>query len=222
MATHPHEDHIGGLSAVLNAVPADVVLSPVAEWDGSPFFYMKKYADRQGAPVTVPYEGDVFDLGGASVTILHCWPEAWDVNDMSIVLRIDYGETSFLFTGDAEYTSEYMMIDSGAPLRADVLKVGHHGSDTSSTREFLECVSPRYAVISCKAGNQYGHPHASVLDRLRSVGAEVLRTDISGTVILRSDGERISIYLTGTSAGGQAPAQTDPPPPGSGEDAEND
>ena len=127
--------------------------------------------------------------------MLHCWPDAVGygrTNDASIVLRIDYGKTSFLFTGDAEDWSEYMMIDAGAELRADVLKVGHHGSRTSSTAEFLEAVSPALAVISVGKDNGYGHPAAEVLDRLEAAGALVLRTDELGTIILTSDGETVS------------------------------
>ena len=123
--------------------------------------------------------------------VLHCWPEAWETNDMSIVLRVDYGDTSFLFTGDAEYMSEYMMLDSGWELKADVLKVGHHGSDTSSTQEFIDAVQPDYAVISCGKNNPYGHPAEEVLERLKE--CTVLRTDELGTVIMLSDGENIWI-----------------------------
>lgn len=192
VATHPHEDHIGGLPAVLNAVPVDLILSPTESWDSDRFRDIEKYADAQGAPIIVPDEGDTLHLGEATITILHCWFDAWTTNDMSIVLRIDYGTTSFIFTGDAEYTSEYMMIDSGLPLAADVLKVGHHGSTTSSTTEFLEAVHPKYAVISCGKYNGYGHPHQETLDSLKALGTEVYRTDLQGTIICRSDGETIS------------------------------
>ena len=192
IASHPHEDHIGGLPAVLNAVPVDLILSPTDEWDSERFRDIEKYADAQGAPIIVPEEGDTLHLGGATVTILHSWFDAWTTNDMSIVLRIDYGTTSFIFTGDAEYTSEYMMIDSGLPLAADVLKVGHHGSATSSSTEFLEAVHPKYAVISCGHYNGYGHPHQETLDSLKAFDVNVFRTDLQGTIICRSDGENIS------------------------------
>ena len=190
VATHPHEDHVGGLPGALNAVPVDAVWSPVTEWDGSSFRALLRYAELQGAPVVVPDEGDRLSLGGAVVTVLHCWPDAWDVNDMSIVLRVDYGAVSFLFTGDAEAMSEYMMIDAGVPLRADVLKVGHHGSRSSTTAEFVGAVRPSRAVISCGAGNRYGHPHPEVLEAL--AGVPVLRTDGLGTIVFRSDGVGLS------------------------------
>ena len=125
-----------------------------------------------------------------------CWPEAIDagrINDASIVLRIDYGQTSFLFTGDAEDWSEYMMIDAGVNLKADVLKVAHHGSRFSSTMEFLNAVQPEYAVISVGKDNSYGHPHPDVLGRLAKIGAKVLRTDELGMIVIRSDGNTISL-----------------------------
>ncbi len=192
ISTHPHEDHVGGLSAVLNAVPVDLILSPLTEWNSKKFESMKSLASKQGAPIIVPDEGDTLQLGGATVTVLHCWPQAGTyttTNDTSIVVRIDYGETSIIVTGDAEYTSEYMMIDSGLPLKADVLRVGHHGSYTSTTQEFLEAVGPQYAVISCGKGNDYGHPHQVTLNKL--AGIELYRTDLQGTVLCVSDGHNI-------------------------------
>ena len=143
----------------------------------------------------MPSESDTLQLGGAAVTVLHCWPEAVDLgrtNDSSIVLRVDYGKVSFLFTGDAEDWSEYMMLDAKANLKADVLKVAHHGSRDSSTPAFLTAVQPKYAVISAGRGNSYGHPHTEVLRRLETIGAKVLRTDLAGTIIFRSDGSTVA------------------------------
>ena len=192
VATHPHEDHVGGLASVLTAAPVDLILSPVLDWDTLVFKNMLKYAEAQGTPIVVPYEGDEYSLGGATITILHCWPEAWTVNDMSIVLRIDYGNTSVLFTGDAETMSEYMMVDSDLPLKADVLKVGHHGSNSSSSFEFLDAVSPQYAVISCGYGNIYGHPNRETLYSLKRLGVTLFRTDMQGMITMHSDGENIT------------------------------
>ena len=201
ISTHPHEDHIGGLLSVLNAVPVDLVLSPVTEWNTRRFENFIAYADAQGAPVTVPAAGDTLSLGGAVVTVLQCWPESvlWrenDVNDMSIVIRIDYGETSILITGDAETASEYMMIDSGAPLKADVLRVAHHGSTYSTSTEFLKKVSPKYAVISCGNGNPYFHPHGRVLNLLEKNHVRLFRTDLQGTVRCVSDGKDIQFSVS--------------------------
>ena len=196
ISTHPHLDHVYGLSSVLNAAPVDLILTPVLKWDSKAFDSMLKYAELQGTPLSVPQEGDTLQLGSATVTILHCWPEAIDygrTNDSSIVVRIDYGQTSFIITGDAEDWSEYMMIDSGMNLKSDVLRVAHHGSNTASTAEFLRKIQPEYAVISVGKDNGYGHPHQEVLGRLAEVAAKVLRTDELGTIIMESDGEAIAI-----------------------------
>ncbi len=196
ISTHPHIDHVGGLAAILNAVPVDLLLTPTKEWDSKAFNSMKVYANMQGTVIDIPNEGDTLQLGDATVTILHCWPEAIDLgrtNDSSIVLRIDYGETSFLFTGDAEDWAEYMMIDAGVNLKADVLKVSHHGSYTASTDEFLAAVQPEYAVISCGKNNEYGHPHQVILNRLITQNCKILRTDERGTIIFTSDEKNIQI-----------------------------
>ena len=134
------------------------------------------------------------------MTVLQCWPESvqWrenDVNDMSIVVRIDYGETSIIVTGDAEEASEYMMIDSGMPLKADVLRIAHHGSTYSTSEEFLKAVSPRYAVISCGEGNAYFHPHGRVLNLLKVNDVWLFRTDLQGTVKCVSDGQELKFSV---------------------------
>lgn len=196
ISTHPHLDHVYGLSSVLNAAPVDLILTPVLEWDSKAFEYMLKYAEKQGTPLSVPQEGDTLQLGSATVTILHCWPEAIDygrTNDSSIVTRIDYGQTSFIITGDAEDWSEYMMIDSGMNLKADVMRIAHHGSNTASTMEFLRAVQPEYTVISVGKDNGYGHPHQDVLERLTDIDARILRTDELGTIIMKSDGKTITV-----------------------------
>lgn len=196
ISTHPHIDHVGGLAAVLNAAQVDLLLTPVLDWDSDAFRDMIKYAEEQGTVIDIPYQYDTLKLGNATVTILLCWPEAIQygrTNESSIILRIDYGDTSFLFTGDAEEWSEEMLLQDNAPLKADVLKVAHHGSPYSSTKEFLQTVSPKYAVISVGKVNRYGHPSEHVLNRLKEVGATILRTDQLGTIIIRSDGKSITI-----------------------------
>ena len=191
VATHPHDDHIGGMAAALNAVPVGVIYSPVTAWNSISWENMAKYAEAQGIPIVVPGEGNCFSLGGAVVTILYCWPEAWDENDMSIVLRLDYADTGFLFTGDAEEMSEDMMLSDNAPLKADVLKVAHHGSRWSSHPDFISAVSPAWAVISCGEGNDHGHPHEEVISALK--GATILRTDQMGTIVFSSDGTHLTV-----------------------------
>lgn len=196
VSTHPHIDHVGGLAAVLNAAQVDLLLTPVLEWESEAFKDMIKYAEEQGTYIDIPNQNDTMKLGSATVTILLCWPDAIQygrTNDSSIVLRIDYGNTSFLFTGDAEEWSEEMLLQDNVPLKADVLKVAHHGSPYSTSAWFLQEVAPRFAVISVGQGNRYGHPSEDVLDRLQEAGAVILRTDKLGTIIIKSDGETLNI-----------------------------
>ena len=131
-----------------------------------------------------------------------------DINDYSAVLRLVYGKNSFLFTGDAETQSESEMLHLGSQLKVDVLKVGHHGSRTSSTLAFLKLVAPTYAVISVGKGNSYGHPTQEALDRLSSIGATVYRTDESGTIVCESDGTNITFKTLGNSVQPRAPSST--------------
>ena len=202
IGTHAHEDHIGGLSAALNACTVGTVYSSVTDYDSDAFQNFRRYAEDRGVALTVPDVGDTFDVGEAEVEFLAPVYDYDNVNDQSIVVRIEYGDTSFLFTGDAEWDSEHDMIDNGANLSADVLKVGHHGSDTSSNYVFLREVMPRYAVISVGEGNSYGHPTEETLSRLSDVGAEIYRTDLQGTIICKSDGQIITFQTEKTKSGG--------------------
>ena len=192
VASHAHEDHIGGLSGALNYAKVDTALCPVTEYSSKVFQNMVKYLEQQGKSLTVPAPGDKFDLGSARVEILGPVQEYDDTNNTSIVLRIDYGETSFLFTGDMETGAEKDLLESGANVRATVLKAGHHGSDTSTGYQFLREVSPQYTVISVGEGNKYGHPSNEVLSRFRDAGTEVYRTDMQGHVIAESDGKTVT------------------------------
>ena len=192
VASHAHEDHIGGLSGALNYAKVDTALCPVTEYSSKVFQNMVKYLEQQGKSLTVPAPGDKFDLGSARVEILGPVQEYDDTNNTSIVLRIDYGETSFLFTGDMETGAEKDLLESGADVRATVLKAGHHGSDTSTGYQFLREVSPRYTVISVGEGNKYGHPSDEVLSRFRDAGTEVYRTDMQGHIIAESNGDTIT------------------------------
>lgn len=192
VASHAHEDHIGGLSGALNYASVDIAFSPVAEHDTKVFQNMVYYLGEQGKSLTVPEPGEKFALGSAQVEILGPVKEYDDTNNTSIVLRIDYGETSFLFTGDMEANAERDLIESGARLDATVLKAGHHGSETSTSYAFLREVMPQYTVISVGEGNKYGHPDQEVLSRFRDAGTEVYRTDMQGHIIARSDGKTVT------------------------------
>ena len=191
VGSHAHEDHIGGISAAFQAADVDLVLSPVTEYDSKVFKTFKSKAEEQGSGLTVPSVGSAYELGSATVKILGL-NGGEDTNDTSIILKVTYGETSFLFTGDAEYDGEHAVLDSGADLSATVLKVGHHGSDTSTCYPFLRAVMPQYAVISVGAGNSYGHPNDDTLSKLRDAGAVVFRTDLQGDIFCTSDGKTVS------------------------------
>lgn len=198
-ATHAHEDHVGGLAGALNVCAAQRVLAPVTQYDSKAFSDFVKYTEAQGLSVEVPAPGDAFSLGGADVTVLGPVRAYDETNDTSLVFRVDFGETSFLFTGDMERTAEADLIEFWGEdaLRADVLKVGHHGSETSTSYPFLRAVLPEIAVISVGAGNSYGHPDADVLSRLSDAGAAVYRTDECSDVTVVSDGRTLTVTAGG-------------------------
>lgn len=192
VCTHAHEDHVGGLSGALNYAEAKTVLAPVTEYNSKAFRNFVKYLDQQGVTITIPEAGDRFSLGSAQVDVLGPVSPSDEPNNTSIVLKITYGETSFLFTGDAERQEEQEILDAGFSLDSTVLKVGHHGSNTSSSYPFLREVMPEYAVISVGRDNEYGHPTEEVLSRLEDAGAVIYRTDELGHIVCTSDGKTVS------------------------------
>jgi competence protein ComEC len=191
VATHIHTDHIGGLAGALNYAQTGTAFSPVTEFDSKPFANFVKYLDKQGAAITVPKPGYTFGLGGAAVKIIGPIKPSDEPNNTSIVLKITFGATSFLFTGDAEREEEADILAAGYDLKSTVLKVGHHGSETSTTYPFLREIMPEYAVISCGRDNPYGHPHEATLSKLRDADAAVYRTDLQGLITAVSDGKTV-------------------------------
>lgn len=194
IGTHPHEDHIGGLDNVINAFNVKKVFMPKKTSTTRTYKGVIKAIKNKGLKITLPKRGYTFKLGNSNCTIVAPieGKNYKDTNNYSIVIKLTYKNTSFLFTGDAENISENEILRGKYNIKADVLKVGHHGSHSSTTKTFLRKVDPKYAIISCGKNNDYGHPHESTINRLKRKGISVYRTDKLGTIIATSDGNNIS------------------------------
>ena len=190
--THPDADHIGGAPVIITKFGIGQLFLSNYEKDNKTTQKVRDAMQYKGLTASDCQVGDTFALGNASFTILGPAKEYADSNNASIALMVQNGNNRFLFTGDCEAEAEADLIASGADLSADVYLAGHHGSDTASSQAFMDAVSPSYAVISCGEGNSYGHPHAEVLNRFRSMGIQVFRTDEQGSVIAESDGTGIT------------------------------
>ena len=190
--THPDADHIGGAPVIITKFGIGQLFLSNYEKDNKTTQKVRDAMQYKGLTASDCQVGDTYTLGNASFTILAPVKEYADSNNASIALMVQNGNNRFLFTGDCEAEAEADLIASGADLSADVYLAGHHGSDTASSQAFMDAVSPSYAVISCGEGNSYGHPHAEVLNRFRSMGIQVFRTDEQGSVIAESDGTGIT------------------------------
>ncbi len=190
VCTHPHADHVGGLSGALRFASVDEAFCCTSEYDSRSFGSFLAALKKQEVELEIPQAGRELKLGAATITVIGPLSHYEDLNDESLVLRIDYGGTSVLLTGDAGYQAETDMMDSDFPLRADILKVGHHGSGSSSYYYFLDAVEPQFAVISVGKDNENGHPSENVLEKLEKLGAQVFRTDTDGDITFVSDGRR--------------------------------
>ena len=192
IATHPDEDHIGGLSGALNYSNVDMVLSPVTTHDTKTFNSLSKYVTKQGRTFTVPKVGDSYSLGSSKIDIIGPIYSSADTNNQSIVVKVTYGANSFIFTGDAEEDEENSIVRKYKDLSCDVLKVGHHGSNSSTSKAWLNATKPTYAVISV-GQNSYGHPTQNTIDKLTKAGAIIYRTDLQGDITFTSDGKKLSV-----------------------------
>lgn len=198
VASHQHSDHIGGLSEVIDAFKVTNIIMPRLTKEQTPtnstYRDFLKAVKASGAKVIEAKVGATYELGGGKFEILGpVTNDAEDINNMSVVMRFDHGENSFLFTGDAETEEENEIIENGASLDCDVLKVGHHGSSTSSGKKFLDKVTPEICVISCGEDNSYGHPHKEITKRLKKYTDETYRTDVCGSIVISSDGKELTV-----------------------------
>ena len=194
IGTHAHEDHMGGLSGALNKATVGKIYLPEVGSDAKFYKDFVDKANEENIEIGVPESGESFPLGDCDVTLIT--PQDIDeeeINNTSIMARVTCGEKSFLFTGDAERTEEEDILSQGIDISATVLKSPHHGSESSSSYPFLREVMPEIIVISVGEDNSYGHPHQEVLDRYSDLGAVVYRTDINGHIVIKTDGENLTV-----------------------------
>lgn len=196
IGTHPHADHIGGMVNVIDAFEIGKIIMPDIIATTQTFEDVLDSISKKGLTMTKAKVGEKYDLNGAVITVIAPGGYGYSsLNDYSVVVKVQYGENSFLFTGDAEEKSEIEMLDENKEiLSVDVLKLGHHGSITSTTKDFLDAVDPKYAVITVGKDNKYGHPDEEVLARLISKDIQIYRTDLDGNIIAISDGNKITFY----------------------------
>lgn len=195
IGTHPGADHIGGMDVIVYKFDCEKIFltdkADASSQNTKSYQELLETIEAKSQKAVFPQVGQSYTLGGGSFTILSPSKAYEDSNDASIVIKFTYDNCSFLFTGDATAEAEKDMLATGMDVSADVYKVGHHGSNSSSCREFLSVVHPTYGVISCGADNAYGHPTKGTLQKLKDAGISVFRTDEQGTIIAVSDGKTI-------------------------------
>ena len=194
IGTHPHSDHVGGLDTILDAFEVGKALLPNAAHTTKTFEEVLDALERHNLRITAPEVGATYYLGSAKFTILAPVMESYEeINNYSIAIRLSFGDTAFLLAGDAENKSELEMLNTGLNMKADVLKLSHHGSSYSSSKKFLDAVNPKYSIISVGEANDYGHPHSKTLQSLLDRNIKLYRTDKQGTVVFTSNGQTISV-----------------------------
>jgi len=200
VGTHAHEDHIGGLDDVINSFDVEKFFMPDVLTTTKTFEDVIDALESKQVRFETPKIGDEFNLGSANVKVIYVGEDSSNLNNTSIVLKVTYNNVSFLFMGDLEKDIEEQLLDSD--ISSTVLKVGHHGSSTSSSDKFISLVNPKYAIISVGKNNSYNHPKKVVLDRLNKYNITTLRTDELGTIVFTSDGENINYYSLSTTIDG--------------------
>lgn len=194
IGTHLDSDHIGGMDVILTKFDCDTIILPDLDKDTAAFCDVIDTMNYRNYKNTKPVVGETYQLGNAEFTIIspnEDYPQD-DHNNWSIGIKLEHGSNTFLFTGDAEKESEADILSNGIDISADVYKVAHHGSNTSTTDELLNAINPTFAVISCGKDNTYGHPHAETLEKLKARNIKVFRTDEQGTIVATSDGENLA------------------------------
>lgn len=195
ISSHYDSDHMAGLIGCLNAFDVKNVIGSDYVHDSELYTSFMDAVASKGLEVQHPAVGDTFQLGNATFEVLGPVNISSDSNNNSVAIKLTNDDDSFLFTGDAEAAEEAEMIGTGIDLNCEVLVLGHHGSDTSSSWDFLASTAPAYAVISCGKDNQYGHPHADTLEKMQSMDIGIFRTDDQGTIVATSNGSTISFNV---------------------------
>lgn len=194
VATHPHADHIGGLISVLDSFEVEKIWLNGDTSTSKTYQEFMSRVNTEGASINEALRGQTIEVESLTLFILHpVKPLVDDTNNNSIVLRLSHGSIDFLFTGDAEKEAEASILESGLTIQADILKVGHHCSKTSTSVQFLEVVNPEIAVYMAGEGNRYGHPHEETITALTEHAAKIYGTDVNGNIIITTDGEAFSI-----------------------------
>lgn len=198
VGTHPHEDHIGGLDDIINNLEVKEVYLPEAMTTTKTFEDVLDAIVNKNLEITVPTIGEKFNLGEAKLEVIYTGTGEKDLNEASIILKMNFGKHAYLFTGDTTEEVEKTILDKD--INIDVLKVAHHGSKYSSCTNFLNIATPEYAIISAGEGNSYGHPELETLNRLKKYTNKIYITKDLGTIVLTSDGTSINIknYKTDT------------------------
>lgn len=200
IGTHAHEDHIGGMDDIINNFFIDTFYMPDATTTTKTFEDVLDALISKNLSINIPKIDSEFDLEDAKLKVIYAGDETNDLNDSSIVLKLTFGNNSFLFMGDATSNVEKQILNKN--ISSDVLKVGHHGSQYSSKEEFLDMVKPKYAVISAGKNNSYGHPTKETLNKLMDRNIKIYRTDMDGTIIFTSSGNDISVETVTTDTNG--------------------